>query len=669
MIALPSTFLRKLCLQSLSAQDEALFYGLPDKWQDYVLNYFEIFNALAAAPHVKSACLELAERNAHLGRGYSAKTIARLWRAYRKARVWTVLLKDYKAPKEPLPREFIEELKRRCEDNQRVSSTAIKSIRRDFARGVSIKGYGTWREHWQRVHRGEPAPDFWPDDFYPTGWHPRNLARHCPSGAELGLARDGYHASHHALPQIERTTAGLRALQGVVFDDVRTDWLVIVPGYPEPAELWLLVGMDIASRYIVAWAAKAIVKGEDGKKQHILRSEMRQLAASVLRSPGLPEGYEVRFVVENATATLSEAEKATLRQITGDQLAVTNSGMTHRTALPGGYEETSGQPWFKAPLESFFNLFHNELAALPGQTGASYALAPGDLDERKRAAKALLKAAAEADLPASVIAQLKAPFLQYHEAIDALTAIFRLLNERVEHDLEGFGQVAEFRFTPAENYRPIAELGRYPREQIRRAMIRHRRQSPLERWQQLTAAERFQPVSELALLPFLARTIADVAVFKPFHVRIGKVVYRADHERLRHERRESFTARILESDPSQAHLFAADGRHVCVVRCIEKVGWFDEAAMQRAFGEQKHYQALIEQPLRARHADKQPAREQAAAHNEALIAAHRNGQAMVEAAAEASTETRRQSAADRRRNQKRAAQLTAQAQRQLTSEL
>ncbi len=663
MIALPATIGAKLTLQSLRGSDEAIYYSLPSKWQNYVLSYFAIFNELANSRNVKAASIELAERNSHLGRGFSAKTIRRLWREYRRSNDWKILLNDYQGTKDPLPADFLEELRRRIEKNKRVAAPVFKELRREWAAGKVIPGYGTWRDHWAKVH-GDDAPEFFPDDFFPRGWDERNLYRHLPSDAQLTLARDGHKAAHALLPQIERTTAGLRPLEGVVFDDVRTDWLVIVPGQENPVELWLLVAMDIATRKIIAWVAKAYLTDDDGKRQELLRAEMRRLVGSVLQL-GLPEGYPIRFVVENQKATLSDEEKRVLAEITGDRVLVTKSGMTHRTILPGGYSETSGQPWFKAPLESFFNLFHNELAALPGQTGASYALMPGELEGRKKAARALLKAAAEADLPADVIRQLKAPFLHYHEAIDALAAIIDLLNNRVEHELEGFEQRAFFRFSPRENFRPIEELARYPREQIKLAQIKHRVESSQERWVRLALAERFTPVSELALLPFIAKSVPEIEVFKPYHVRIRKVVYRADHERLAVERREQFTAKVLETDPSLAHLFDSAGSYVCALRCTEKVGWFDEAAHERAFAEQAHYRALIEQPLRERHAADAGEREAAAEHNDALIQAHRAGSAMVAGAERAKRLTRRESEATVRQNAERSRRLAQRARAQI----
>lgn len=665
MIALPSRIgPRALSLQSLRGEDEAVFWSLNQRWRDYVLTYFEIFNELAAAPSVKSASLEIAARHEHLGRGFSAKTIRHLWREFRRTQDWQVLLKGYLG-KQPQPPAFIALVQQRCENNQRKCAAELRKIRREWSEGAAIAGYGTWQQHWQRVHPGEEVPEFFPDDFFPEGWHPRNLYRYVSSEAELGLARDGLHATHHLLPQIERTTVGLRPLEGVVFDDVRTDWLVIVPGIPQPVELWLLIAMDIATRKILTWAAKAIVTDDDGKKQHLLHSEMRLLTGSLLKQYGIPRDYVCHWVVENQTATLNQGDVATLRQISGGTIAVTFSGMTHRAALPGGYVEDSGQPWFKAVLESFFNLFHNELAALPGQTGASYAVKPGELEGRRKAAKALLKAAAEADLDADTIRRLKAPFLHHHEAIDVITHLVALLNQRCEHDLEGFETRAEFRFSPAERYQPIEQLARYPREQIRLAQIRHRRESPDERWDRLARGVAFDPVSDLAALPLLARTVERVEVFKPYHVRIGKVIYRAEHERLRCERREPFTARILDSDPTVAHLFDAGGAHVVAVRCTEKVGWFDEAAHVRAFGELNHYRALLEQPLKERHADRAVARAEAEAHNAALLAAGRTGRAMVEAADTARLDKKRQDNVTLKRNAQRARQLAARAEQQL----
>jgi len=114
--------------------------------------------------------------------------------------------------------------------------------------------------------------------------------------------------------------------------------------------------------------------------------------------------------------------------------------------------QSSGNPNFKAPLESMFNLVRNRMASLPGPTGRNRDLKPAEqygqglyigqlmklwdrLDERHRAAMIL-------------------PVLTAEEFGTAAAAVYAGINARTDHALEGWEALGftapQLRFTPDE---------------------------------------------------------------------------------------------------------------------------------------------------------------------------------------------------------------------------
>lgn len=606
------------------------------------------------------------------GDGFSKKTLLNLFRDYR-ARGPEALLFHYTAKASATPKAFRSYLALRVEQNNRVASVEIEAVRAEWFSGQSIPGFGTWRELWATRYPDEPLPEACPSWFTPTAFSPRTLSRMLPSKAELEVARRGYFSAHGALPQKRNDYSALRALEYVVFDDVRTDWLVWCPGVEAPCELWLIVAMDVASARVIDWVALATVRDEEtGKRNGLLAEHMRTLVGQVIEKNGLSPDYPLTFKVENGTATLRDPDVAALAAIAGPEaIRVSYTRMVDRQ-LPGGFAERHGSPWdpMKARLEAFFRTFHDHAAALPGQTGSLQVLnKPAELKARIKEHEALVAEAK--DLPAEVQAQLTSTFLKYDEAIAALEKLFAHLNARHEHRLQGFERVQVWQFPEDHVWRPLDELRRYSRDQVARARFTERMESPDERFARLVRSQPARtPVPAEALLPFLARTVARVQHPAPYTIawreRGVEWLYRGELPELADGRGGPFSVKILPGNVSVAYLFAESGRMLGALRRVDRPGVLDTEAQSRSLGELNHVRSLVLNPMEERHAPEAAAHAQRRAQNAAIIAAAREGRAMVEDGAQAEQARKADTAATRAKNLARQRALAAAAKATLS---
>jgi hypothetical protein len=597
--------------------------------------------------------------------GFSPKRILDIYREYR-ANGQEALLMHY-GKKAEKPKEFVQELARRVENNKRVASVALDELRADWFAGKNVPGYGNWRNAWRAAYPDDAEPAHCPDWFTPKGWSERNLSRLVPSEAELEYARRGVFAAHGKLPQKRNDYRSLMPLQIVVFDDVRCDWLVSYPGATEACEMWLLVAMDAATRKVLDWISLARVPNDEGKRAEFIGEHMLILAGNILRHHGVPTGWQMTLKVENAKATISREKADYLGTMAGGKIVVDYTVM-HNRRLPSGHTERHGTPWdIKGILESFFRTFHDHTAGYIGNTGPRYDLAPAELKSRQDDLKALLKEAE--DLPADVIAQLRLPFLTYEEAVEAVTRVMDHLNNRSQHSLQGFDKIQRFRFPKDHDWRSIDELKRYPQEIIRTAIIQTRLETPAQRFDKLMRhAPAFVHVPEEALIPLMARTVKRVRHPHPFTIEwsTGDIVWTYRGEKIPElngkRAGKDFFVRFLPANVDAAWLYCVEsGRQLGVMQRVGIPLIGDQEAQMAAVGEVVHARSLVTGPVDARHAPERAQRDQDNELNAAIIAAARAGTTMVKQADQATKTTRKQSAAQEARREKLAADLAAAA--------
>lgn len=659
-----------LSLATLPPPVRALYLRTDDELKPKIDARLKAIAQLAQTPRSqwgRTAELIAASLAPRYGRGFSKKNILELFRQYR-AEGPEALMLGYGRESEK-PAAFIDHLARRVEKNRRVASVELEAIRAEWLSGKIIPGYGTWQDAWAKQFEGEDLPESCPEWFIPDGWSPRNLRRSLPGEAAVEFARNGFFAAHGLMPQKQNDYSQLRPLEMVVFDDVRTDWLVAYPGVTRACELWLLVAMDVATRTVLDWVSLAAVPDDEGKRAELLEEHMKLLGGALLTRYGIPTAYKMTWLVENAKATYRDSAKAALGTLSGGQIEVKNTRMVNR-ALPSGHTERHGTPYdIKGVLERFFCTFHNHAAALPGQTGSVQMLnAPADLDGAQKEHAALMKEVG--DLPLALQEQLRLPFLRYSEAVAVLEQLFTKLNGRTNHRLQGFEKIELWRFpedSSCPNWRPLDELRRYPAADVRRALFTSRMESPIERFERLARAQPAPTrVPPEALLPFSARVVKKVRHPAPYTIAFREQgtewIYRGEVAELATGNGGPFWLKLLPGDASVAYLHDAEtGALLGTLAHVKRALIGDEPAQQAALGELRHARSLVTKPVMERHAPERAQLEENKRVNAALIAAARTGADMIAGAAEAKATSKKETAATKRRNQQLAMQVARQA--------
>lgn len=558
------------------------------------------------APQKKAAYERLATelRGYH---GLSASTLKRDFRAFRASGYdWRVLVPDYNRPDKVrargLPAEFLTEWRRRAENNQRCAAPAYRDLLRDWKAGVSIPGYGTWREWYAATYPTRRLPATCPTDK-PPGWSYNNLLNKLASGAEITVLRDGFFAAHSLLPQIQRDRSQLRFLEVVAFDDFQTDFRVAVPSLGQVCKLIGLAAQCIGSAVVVQHAVGASIKDDDDHRRGIIQADMRLTLHTLFAKYGLPRDYTQHLLVENATAAITEPDELLITRITAGRTKIIRTAMHEAAALPGGWAERFGSPQQKGWIEAVFNLFHNEAAALPGQFGLNQLEGKtGTIDKLTKEAEALYKAAK--GLPEDILRTITTGLLTEEQARVAVQEIFNRINNRDSHKLQGFAKITRWRLRDCDEWLDLASLPPELRD-VPGLQIKDFIETPIERMVRLLKATRFDAISPIALIPLLNEKRL-VKVKRPYQIEIThkgqRRLYHLQDERLRLEG-TPFVAVYDERDMSCLHLHDEGMAYKCTAPVFESVPVLDAAALDAAVEKSKRAQAALLSSLRARHAD------------------------------------------------------------------
>jgi len=467
---------------AIPACDRAEFAQLPNHAKKQVREWLSIIGALMRAEHnLKEAIADQAAR--HAGKkGFSAVNIRRKWQQLNRTRDWRVLINRAKVPTKDrkLPGEFEEYWKGLCEQFQRNSRAAYRDLIRRWEAGMSINGYA--------------APPPAEPNGVPYGWTYGNLMRYAPTKFELVARRQGRSAAAKHRPLVFTTRKGLQVGQYYLFDDMWHDTHVNYLGVSRkslrPLELSCL---DLLSGCKVAYGMRPRLENEvTGKNDQIKEREMRFLLAVILTTIGYrPEG--TTLIVEHGTAAIRPDVEQLLKDFTDGAITVDRSGREGAAAFAGTYHGRSkGNFRFKAAIESHHNLAHNELAALPGQTGKDRNHLPEELHGRDQHNAALLKAVAA--LPPERAELLRLPLLEWNQYQEIVAQVYRHIDNRTEHNLEGWEEcgftLPEYRLDASMPWLPMHNLLALPADKqaaveaviSQPGLQRIRKLSPREVW-------------------------------------------------------------------------------------------------------------------------------------------------------------------------------------------
>lgn len=360
-----------------------------------------------------------------------------------------------------LPPKFVEHVKERFGGNQRKNLPAWRGLVGAWQRGEEIPGY-------------EQASAF-DRDKLPKGWTYSNLSRYARlTELEQVAERQGLGAAMAHAPQVFTTRAGLWPGAMLMLDDVWHDNFVVWRG--KPVRVLQLSCLDVFSGCVTGHGTKPRLELADGRMDQLKEAQTCFLLAQHFAL----HGYSPRrttILAEHGTAAVRAKLAALLSDRTGGLIRVRESGITGKEqAVAGMFDGRGGGNFrFKSCLESLHNLFHNELGALPGQTGMDVARRPEQLDGGvMRVAKdgtlvlgGLLShvtdlGRAMALLPPAVAARLRMPLLNYEAEFRAtLRDVVEWINRRGEwehfsHRLEGWAEcghfTTEYRATAASDH-------------------------------------------------------------------------------------------------------------------------------------------------------------------------------------------------------------------------
>lgn len=341
-----------------------------------------------------------------------------------------------------------------------IKDLHLRSQRNDSGREVHRQVIDQWRL-WRRTGDSQYAlPGFQtpPPDCgkgYPAGFSEESIRRCKPTDWQASLARQGTIASYRNLPSILGTRVGTKYLETVYFDDQKLDIQVRVPGYAKPMVPLCFNALDRLTAYPfdphtrLRW-----FDVEEGINRSLTQKEYVWYRITILVEQGYrTDGDGTTHVEEHGTAkgwsnkaiktpdglhSFSEA----LLSITKGCCKTTSSALFNQAAfkelLYG--PQSSGNPRFKAPIESFFHIVRTYMLPLIGQTGRNVDEAPEESYGIDQYEKSIIR-----DIngfPRHMQDRLHEGILSNYltgaELANFTPLVYRALRNRTDHHMEGW---------------------------------------------------------------------------------------------------------------------------------------------------------------------------------------------------------------------------------------
>lgn len=340
----------------------------------------------------------------------------------------------------------------------------------DDAAEVHRKVIDRWQT-WRRT--GDPAfavpgytspPPADPSTGIPHGWSYDNLLRLKPKAPARALAKHGAKSAAAHLPPVLTTRVGSAVLSRVLFDDQDLDNLLAdghlaIAGMTEAVRPVSFNSLDFYTARHLDHHLRAIAKDPDTRKDKDLTGRefvwfvIRHLQAYGYRTDAL--GTELIF--EHGTANTwrnkalftfqgHAAFEDAIHAITGGKVFVNRSGKFEGPVFaelcfkPQG----TGNFKFKTWIESAFRLLRTYMQALPGPTGSHQRINGKDeLYGIKQEERKLLTAISEVVDPQTrllLAGAIEHELLDLPTFHDLINAVYRAVNARTNHALEGWRQ-------------------------------------------------------------------------------------------------------------------------------------------------------------------------------------------------------------------------------------
>lgn len=338
------------------------------------------------------------------------------------------------------PHDF-EEFWRDCvESNGRSAATAY-----DF---LMIR-----LDHWRRGDPNCAIPGYMtpprnaPGKPHPKNWSLRDLRRVGPSAIELDAIRLGREAALKHAPAVLTTRKSGRPFQELQFDDMFHDIKVL-----EGSQLVRILEFGIMDWYSTFYFDPVLKPriNLDGVNKSLSERDFRLSAVHFLATVGWSPAGTVLQAERGLCAFRSGLDKK-LEHWSDGTLTIPKPGLSGTPAVPGGYSEVAkGNPNRKALKEGRGKLYHNYLAALPGQTGMNPEHMPANSAGREAETMALLQ------LQGLSGVRFDFGHRSFAEVCQAIFHVVALLNDRTNHRNEGWEE--EQLMTPEILVNPTLEI-------------------------------------------------------------------------------------------------------------------------------------------------------------------------------------------------------------------
>ena len=519
--------------------------------------------------------------------------------------------------------EFVEWMKALVENNQRKTSPSLRVFKKKWRAGETIPG----------------MDNALPRHQLPAGFSDDNIRRAVRDAFATAAARRGLsYAVSKFGPQIFSTRASLWYGSHLMLDDMWHDNFVVY-GTKKKHQLVRVLeldALDVFSGYLEDFGCKPRLQRDDGTFDGLKEKYARLLLAKI----HYQRGYSPRggwILAEHGTAAVSERVARILFDRTGGLIRLRESGITgEEQAIIGWRGQGKGNPQFKAALESLRNLKHNELGAIPAQTGK-------DRDSRPEYTHGLLTQADEelkvlevlARKNPALAAQFRLRVWDYHSQFGPfLMQAYKELNHRDWHSLEGWERIpgnimVEYRTTPdAPHFLTNEQFLALPAVS-QDLLISAAAHDPryLNRRRLSPADVRARDCRDMIQLPawVVCEILADDFLFEDLKVEGAYFREFRDQERLPDVADGEtflFESVITKEDGSREQLrddkysgfvnpFDLDQLFVCDARkrCLgiaareQMIDRADDEALKRAYGQKAHRIAELKKPMLARHAE------------------------------------------------------------------
>lgn len=630
-------------LTLIPASELVDFAKFPKRIQNEVLCFLSLFDAVDNSDCKTSAIVLQAHQS-----GLPEGTFRRKYYAWKK-RGWRGIIRGNAIPRHMIQVNtringiFINEWKRRVENVQRrAMRQAWQQLLRDIREGKVVDGLPHWSKMWAEDFPGRQIPAECPASWIPHGLSYNNLRGHAPTAFELRTMRQGRRAAAALRPLVRTTRAGLLPGKIYVIDDMWHDHKVNFFGAGQTQALRPLEFhcIDLASTCKIAYGVRPRLIRPDGTHDQLKGKEMRQLLCQLLCVTGYREDG-TQLDVEKGTASISNDLAEFLEHVSDGAITVSSGAIDKRAIMDGAFEPRGiGNFRHKASLESLGNLYHNALAYLPAQTGLAPAMQPENLETLDAYNKSIFKAIEKMEPERAV--KLWFPVISWREFMSLLGEIYDRLNARTDHLLEGWEEsgYVEQVFLPGPGLEavPMRNLLGNPQQFAGALALANSNPTQFCRQQKLSPQAVWDTARPNLTRLHLIHAPRILGQQNAYPVKISKsheawVTFPETHERVR------FSPELHEFDTTASRMLQAGESHIFYpipgtdlsVVCNEEhspLGWTSQftAAMRtdktsclRQHGQMEHIRALLEEPIRQRHAPDMDELKAMRAHNAALI--------------------------------------------------